>query len=90
MAPSKLNASVADYFKTNLWVTTSGYFSAPPFQCAREVLGMDRLMFSVDYPFSPNTNGRKFLDLIAPTLSEGEMEALTHGNAERVLGLRKA
>ena len=53
---------MADYFKTNIHVTTSGYFSKPPLTCALDVLGIDRLMFSVDYPFSPNTNGRAYLE----------------------------
>ena len=85
--PSQLRQTVADYFKTNLHVTTSGYFTLPPFQCAREVIGLDRLMYSVDYPFSPNTRGKAFLESASAVLSEAEMEALTHGNAERVLKL---
>ena len=85
--PAKLKQTVADYFKTNLHVTTSGYFTLPPFQCAREVIGLDRLMFSVDYPFSPNTRGKAFLEAASATLTDSEMHALTHGNAERVLKL---
>jgi hypothetical protein len=36
-------------------------------------------------PFSPNTRGRDFLATLE--LSDAEMAALTHGNAERVLKL---
>ena len=86
--PAKLKQTVADYFKTNLHVTTSGYFTLPPFLCAREVIGLDRMMVSVDYPFSPNTQGKAFLDAAAGVLSEAEMSALSHGNAEKVLKLR--
>jgi len=43
------------------------------------------MMYSVDYPFSANTRGRDFLAGL--TLSESEMAALVHGNAERVLAL---
>ncbi len=87
--PAKLKQTVADYFKTNLWVTTSGYFSLPPFECAREVIGLERMMYSVDYPFSPNTRGKAFLEAATEVLNEAEKEALTHGNAERVLKLAK-
>jgi uncharacterized protein len=52
------------------------------------VVGIDRMMYSVDYPFSANTKGRDFLAKIAEVLSPEEMEMLTHGNAERMLGLR--
>ena len=81
---AKLPHTVAEYLKRNVSITTSGYFTAEPFRCAREVVGLDRLMFSVDYPFSPNTRGRSFLTAIAQEMSEDEMQQLTHGNAERL------
>jgi len=87
--PARLKQSVAEYFKTNIHLTTSGYFSLPPLKCALEVVGIERMMFSVDYPFSANTRGRKFLEEVAGVLSAEEMEMLTHGNAERVLGLAR-
>ena len=85
--PAHLRQTVAEYFRTNVHLTTSGYFTQPPLQLALEVVGIERMMFSVDYPFSPNTNGRKFLEDAAKTLDAREMEMLTHGNAERVLKL---
>lgn len=85
--PANLRQTVAEYFQTNVHLTTSGYFTLPPLKLALEVVGIERIMFSVDYPFSPNTNGRKFLEEMATSLSKGEMEMLTHGNAERVLRL---
>ena len=87
--PARLRQTVAEYFKTNIQLTTSGYFSLPPLKCALEVVGIERMMFSVDYPFSANTRGRKFLEEVAGVLSAEEMEMLTHGNAERVLGLAR-
>ena len=81
----KLPKTVADYFHQNVHITTSGYFTQPPFQCALEVVGIDRLMFSVDYPFSPNTIGREFLGSIQ--LSEQDMEKLSYRNAEKLLRL---
>jgi uncharacterized protein len=80
-----LKLSVAEYFHRNFHVTTSGYFTLPPFQCAYEVVGIDRLMFSVDYPFSANTEGRDFLNCLK--LGNEEMAKLTHGNAEALLKL---
>jgi predicted TIM-barrel fold metal-dependent hydrolase len=84
-APGKLKHSVADYFRSNIHITTSGYFTVPPFQCAMDVVGIDRLMFSVDYPFSPNTNGRDFLNALP--LGEDDMAKFTHTNAEAVFRL---
>jgi predicted TIM-barrel fold metal-dependent hydrolase len=82
---TKGRRSVAEVMKDQVWVTTSGYFTRPPFECCREVLGLEKMMYSVDYPFSANTRGRDFLAGL--TLSESEMAALVHGNAERVLAL---
>ena len=84
---AKLPHTVAEYLKNNVAITTSGYFTPEPFRCAREVVGLNNLLFSVDYPFSPNTRGRSFLDTLANELSEDEMAGLTHRNAERLLHL---
>jgi predicted TIM-barrel fold metal-dependent hydrolase len=80
-----LPLSVAQYFHRNFHVTTSGYFTRPPFACALEVVGIDRLLYSVDYPFSPNTKGRDFLNSL--DLTDDAMAKLTHGNAEALLRL---
>src|SRR5580698_8896962 len=82
-----LRQTVAEYFKTNIHLTTSGYFTLSPLKCALEVVGIDRMMFSVDYPFSPNTKGREYLEEIAGVLSAEDMAKLMGGNAERVLRL---
>lgn len=77
--------SVMETMKQQVWVTTSGYFTQPPFACCRQVVGLDRMMYSVDYPFSPNTKGKDFLAGLP--LEAVEMEALVWGNAARVLGI---
>jgi uncharacterized protein len=83
--PARLRQTVAEYFKTNIHLTTSGYFTLSPLRCALEVAGIERLMYSVDYPFSPNTHGREFLKKAAGVLSAEDMEKLAGGNAEKVL-----
>ena len=57
-----LQRSIPEYFHENFHVTTSGYFTQPPFRCALEVVGIDRLLYSIDYPFSPTSKGREFLE----------------------------
>jgi predicted TIM-barrel fold metal-dependent hydrolase len=69
-----------------VWLTTSGIFSAPPFLAALTTFGIDRLMFSVDYPYAPNHRGREFLDKIS--LSPADMAKLCHGNAEALLKMK--
>ena len=83
--PAKLKQTVAEYFKTNIHLTTSGYFTLPPLRCALEVVGIERMMYSVDYPFSANTKGKDFLEKVAQVLSPAEMEMFVGGNAAKVL-----
>jgi predicted TIM-barrel fold metal-dependent hydrolase len=84
-ASGRLKRSVAEAFHANFHVTTSGYFTTPPFLCALMVVGADRLMFSVDYPFSSTATGRAFLDALP--ISPGDREKIAHANAARLLKL---
>jgi predicted TIM-barrel fold metal-dependent hydrolase len=80
-----LQRRVGEYFQQHFHITTSGYFTVPPFKCTMEVVGADRILFSVDYPYSPNTVGRTFLDSLP--ISPEEMGKISGGNAERLLKL---
>lgn len=82
---AKLQRSVADTIREQVWVTTSGYFTKPPLVCAQEVLGADRVMFSIDYPFSPMTRGAAYLEALQ--MGEAEGAAFRGGIAESVLRL---
>jgi predicted TIM-barrel fold metal-dependent hydrolase len=84
-ASKHLKRSIAETFQQQVHVTTSGYFTKPPFDCAREVLGLDCLLYSVDYPFSPNTKGKDFLATL--NLNDADLAQLTHINAEKLLKL---
>jgi uncharacterized protein len=69
-----------------VWITTSGIFDEPPFLAALLTFGIDRIMFSVDYPYSPDAMGREFLERIA--LAPSDMAKLAHGNADALLKLK--
>lgn len=68
-----------------VWITTSGIFTEPPFLAALLTFGIDRIMYSVDYPYASNMKGKAFLDRI--TLAPADREKLVRGNAEALLGL---
>jgi uncharacterized protein len=84
-AVTGLAAAPSDYFLRNVWVTTSGMFSLPPVLCAISVLGVDRVLFSVDYPFGANPDGRAMLDALP--LSPADKAKIAGLNAERLLRL---
>ena len=71
-----------------VWITTSGIFSQPPFIAALQTFGIDRIMFSVDYPFAPNERGRDFLDQVSlsPT-RHGQADARQCGRAVEAEGV---
>ncbi len=85
-APKFLSRTVAQTILEQVWITTSGFFTQPPFLAALMTFGADRILFSVDYPFSPNRAGRKFLDELP--VSDADREKIAHGNADRLLKLR--
>src|SRR5579859_6216467 len=72
-----LKRSVSQTILDQVWITTSGIFDQPPFLCALQIFGIDRILFSVDYPFAPDAAGRKFLDNVA--LPPHEKAKLAHG-----------
>jgi uncharacterized protein len=76
----------SDYFLRNIWVTTSGLFSLPPVLCTVQVLGVDRVLFSVDYPFGDNAAGRAMLDALP--LAPADKARIAGGNAEYLLRLK--
>jgi len=81
-----LSRSISRTVLDQVWITTSGVFNEPPFLAALLTFGIDRIMFSVDYPFAPNDRGRAFLDRIS--LAPDDMAKLAHGNADALLKLK--
>ena len=83
--PLKVERTLEEYFRENFWLTTAGYFSLPPLECARQVVGIDRLLYSVDYPFAGMDTGRQFLTSLQAHLSEEEMEKVAWRNGAEIL-----
>jgi uncharacterized protein len=83
-----LQQPVPEYFLRNFHITTSGFFTDPPLLLTLQVMRADRIIFSVDYPFSANERGRAFLD--NASISPADKEKISHLNAERLLGLEQA
>ncbi len=80
-----LSRTITDTYKAHVTVTPSGMLTTPHFEFIHKVLGADRIMYAVDYPYVSNTGARKFLEELS--VSQDEKEKIGHGNAERVLGV---
>lgn len=85
-----LRRDLRTVWNENIWITTSGMFTLPPLECLLKSAPMDKIMYSVDYPFSGNDKGMEFLKEIekAELLTREQMEAFCHGNAERLLKVK--
>jgi 2,3-dihydroxybenzoate decarboxylase len=80
-----LQRTPMEYLTQNLVVTCSGNFSAPAFLCSVMALGIDNVLFSVDWPYESNAAAVDFLKHQA--LGPNDMAKVAHLNAERVLRL---
>jgi uncharacterized protein len=83
---SYLSRPLSKILTDQVYITSAGLFTNPPFLAALQTFGIDRLMFSVDYPYSSNAMGRKFLDNLP--LPPADLEKFAHGNADRLLKLK--
>ena len=77
--------SFRDYFCRHFWITTSGNFSNPALLCSVMEMGVDRILFSVDYPFVDNLPGTEWIPTI-PLCQEDKLKIMS-GNAEQLLRL---
>jgi predicted TIM-barrel fold metal-dependent hydrolase len=84
-ARSRLKRSARETILDQVWITTSGFFTMPPLMAALLSFGVDRIMFSVDYPFASNARARAFLDALP--VSPADRAKIAHGNADRLLRL---
>jgi uncharacterized protein len=81
-----LSRPISQTILDQVWITTSGFFSVAPFLAALLTFGVDRILFSVDYPFSRNEVGRAFLDRLPVKLPD--KTKIAHANADALLKLR--
>ncbi len=81
----KLKRLPSDYFKANFVVTSSGINWSPAVKLMQEVLGPDKVLFAVDYPFEDQPTTIKKAEAIPMTPAQRKMFFQT--NAERVFKL---
>ncbi|MGW5383377.1 amidohydrolase family protein [Nocardia sp. NPDC003963] len=80
-----LSRTIAEVYRSNVWVTPSGMFHRPQFDFIRAELGLDRVIWSTDFPFLHLGGVHEFLDELDITTEE--RERITHRNADRLFRL---
>ncbi|MFH8533499.1 amidohydrolase family protein [Streptomyces tendae] len=87
---TNLQRPVAEYFRTNIFITPGGIPSHTYLRWSLETVGAERIMYASDYPFNRERDGsaRRFLDT-AP-ISDTHRENIAHRTWERlVAGIRR-
>nr|OQO30532.1 hypothetical protein B0A51_02381 [Rachicladosporium sp. CCFEE 5018] len=77
-------------YRENLYITTSGVWALAPMACILRNTPMERVMFSVDYPFANNADGLRWWEDFegSEMVTKEQAEMIAYGNAERVFGVR--
>jgi predicted TIM-barrel fold metal-dependent hydrolase len=89
-AYGKHERSFKKVWDENIWITTSGMFSLNPLACMIRNTKLDRIMFSVDYPFSSNEQGLEFVEEMRNSglLTEEQLLDISYRNAEKLLKVK--
>ena len=81
--PGQKPVQFRDIFSAHFSVTTSGFFSDPALLLCVQELGIDRILFAVDYPFEANAPGPAWLARVP--LCDEDKAKIASGNAKRLL-----
>ena len=83
--PGQKPVKFRDTFARNFFVTTSGFFSDPALVFCVQEMGVDRILFAIDYPFESNVPGPKWLANVP--LCDEDKAKIASGNSKRLLRL---
>lgn len=72
-------------FSRHFHITTSGFFSDAALLCCIQEIGIDRILFSVDWPYASQARGTDWVAKVH--LCAADKAKLLSGNAERLLKL---
>jgi predicted TIM-barrel fold metal-dependent hydrolase len=77
-----LEKKPSDYFRNNVFVTTSGNYYKPAFMCTYEAMGIDRILLGTDYPYEDPKVCMGFLEGLS--LSQEDKDKIYCRNAMQV------
>ncbi|KAJ7772580.1 amidohydrolase 2 [Mycena maculata] len=81
--------NLSSYWGTNLFETVSGNFATQLFDFHKDEIGLDRILYSVDYPYVKMSQGEAWLIELSETMSSQDLLALKRGLAVDVLHLNR-
>lgn len=81
--PQPLRRRPSEYFGTSVFATTSGLLSPAAVEALVHVIGVDAVLFAIDYPYERTEAAIAALEHTA--LSDADKRKIAHGNARRLL-----
>ena len=82
---TRLKKKISDYMKENIYITTSGMAWPPAIMFAQSVMGVDRVLYAMDYPYQFDFDEVIATDNIP--ISPADKKKLYQTNAEKVYSL---
>ncbi|HZI25268.1 MAG TPA: amidohydrolase family protein [Chryseolinea sp.] len=76
----------SEYFQRNITITTSGVEDPSALRFCIDKIGVDRIMWAIDFPFQPTRPAVDFIE--SATLSDVEREKIAYRNAERIFKIK--
>lgn len=78
----KLELTPSEYFKRNVWITTSGMCDQDALNYCLAKFGAERVLFAIDYPYEDSVTATEFL--AEARLDDHQRALISHANAERL------
>jgi gamma-resorcylate decarboxylase len=78
--------TMSEYLRSNVYLTTSGHFRTPTLLNAIAEVGVERILFSVDYPFENTSDAAEWFD--AAEIPEDHRRMIGRENAAALFRLK--
>jgi 2,3-dihydroxybenzoate decarboxylase len=75
--------TLSEYLKRNIYITTSGWFSDDALKYLIKKVGIDRVLFSIDYPYEKQSVACEWMDNVP--LPMKDKEKIAYKNAAKLL-----
>jgi 2,3-dihydroxybenzoate decarboxylase len=79
-----MKKTIRDYFNENIWVTTSGHFSTLTLKYVQDEIGVDRILFSIDYPYEKFEDACDWFKTLDGKFSAEDLAKISHENSQKL------
>ncbi|KAG6908802.1 hypothetical protein DXG01_003249 [Tephrocybe rancida] len=84
-----MERNASSYWRTNLYETASGNFATSLLEFHIKEIGIEHILYSVDYPFVSIPEGEAWVESLGSVLKKQDLHSFTRGLAIKLLHLDK-